>query len=301
MALAGAFIFPQAASAVSLKQTSVVDGDTVTLGDVFTGLSSNTEKVLGIAPQPGQEMVLNARTLLRIAVALDLPWRPASAADQVVVTRAASIIDRDMIDSALRAELESKGVSGKYQVVIPDSAAKIVLAPEIEPSIVISSMNFVPETGRFEADAVAPSLENPAYRTKIIGTIHKLVDVPVLHETLNAGSIINERDIDYIEIKESDVRPDMILSAETMIGMTPRRVVMSGKPLKTIDILAPQIIARGDTVTMMFKSGALTLTASGKALENGAKGDLIRVLNPNGNTTIEGFVTASREVTVKSF
>jgi flagella basal body P-ring formation protein FlgA len=300
-ALGGMIALSQAASAVSLKQNSIVSGNTITLGDVFHGLSEGGDKVLGIAPQPGQEMTLNARTLLRIAVAMDLPWRPASSADQITLTRAASIVDRDMIENALRAEVEKQGVSGKYNIVLPDVSAKMVLAPDIAPAVEIADFNMKPETGWFEATAYAPSAANPIQKIKINGTVQKMVSVPVLREPMRAGLIIGARDIDYIDIKESDVRHDMILKAENLIGMTPRRLVTSGKPLNTVDIESPQIIARGDVITMMFKSGPMTLTASGKALQNGAKGETIRVVNNTSNKTIEGIVTASKEVTVESF
>lgn len=297
----GMIALSQTASAVSLRESSVVTGNTITLGDVFHGLTEGGDKVLGIAPQPGHEMTLNARTLLRIAVAMNLPWRPASSADQIVLTRAASVIDRGMIEDALHAEIEKQGVTGKYNIVLPDLSAKMILAPEIAPSVEISEFNMKPDTGWFEATAYAPSVANPVKSMKINGTIQKMTSVPVLREPMQAGTVIGMRDIDYINIKESDVRHDMILNAEDMIGYTPRRLVNSGKPLNKLDIESPQIIARGDIITMMFKSGPMVLTASGKALQNGAKGDTIRVINASSNKTIEGIVTASKEVTVDSF
>lgn len=300
-ALAGVVILPHTARAVSLKQNSVVSGDTIVLGDVFQGLPANQDKVLGLAPQPGQEMVLNARTLLRIAIALDLPWRPATSGDHIVLTRAASIVSRDMIEDAVRAELEKDGVEGNYKVSIPDTAAQIILAPDLEPGVEITGFNYKPETGWFEAMAVAPSAANPVRSQKINGTVHKLIEVPVLRATLNAGDIIGARDLDLIEIKETDLRPDMIKDANELIGMTPRRMAVSGRPMKSSDLESPRIVTRGDIVTMQFMQGGLLLTANGKAMEHGAKGDTIRVVNSSSNKTIEALVTGSKEVTVQSF
>ncbi len=301
IALAGVIILPRVASAITLKPTAVVTADTVTLGDVFEGLSENGDKVLGISPRPGQEMVLNARTLLRIAMALDLPWRPANNAEQVVITRAASIVDRSMIEDSLRAGLETEGVSGKYKILFPDSTAQIILPHDTAPAVEISDIKIKPQTGWFEAMAFAPSIQSPLKKVKITGTIQKLVDVPVLRAPLKAGDIIGERDLDLMEIKETDLRAGMVLHAEDIIGMTPRRMTNPGKPLNAIDIEAPEIIARGDIVTMLFQQGGMTLTASGKAMEAGAKGDTIRIVNPASNKTIEGIVTASKEVTINSF
>lgn len=301
VALAGIIILPQTARAISLKQNSVVSGDTITLGDVFQGLPENHEKVLGLAPQPGQEMVLNARTLLRIAVALDLPWRPTNSGDHIVLTRAASLVDRDMIEEAIRVNLANEGMAGKYKIIIPDSSAQIILSPDIVPGVEITEFTMKPETGWFEAMAAAPSAANPVSRVKINGTIQKLVDVPVLRETLKAGDVIGARDLDTIEMSEKEIRQDMILKEEELVGMTPRRMTAPGKPLKTIDLEAPQVITRGDVVTMLFQSGAMTLTASGKAMEHGAKGDIIRVVNNSSKKTIEGLVTGDKEVTITSF
>ncbi len=299
--LSGVLVLPHTARAISLKQNSVVTGDTIRLDDVFQGLSSNEDKVLGLAPQPGQEMVLNARTLLRIAVALDLPWRPVNSSDHIVLTRAASVVDRAMIEDALRATLANEGVSGKYKIIIPDSAARIVLSPDVAPNVEIADFTMKPETGWFEATLAAPSAADPVSRVKINGTMQKLVDVPVLRGPLKAGDIIGERDLDYIEVSEKDVRQDMILKKEDLIGMTPRRMTSPGKVLKAVDFESPQIITRGDVVTMTFSQGGMTLTASGKAMEHGAKGDVIRVVNNSSKKTIEGLVTGDKEVTITSF
>ncbi len=298
--LAGAVLFPHSASAISLKSASVVSDKTITLGDIFTGLPEGGDRVLGLAPQPGQEMVLNARTLLRIALALDLPWRPVSAADQVVVTRAATIISREAIDAALAGKLQEHGVTGKYKTVIDDGMAQIILPRETEAGVEVDSFKYKPESGHFEAVLVSPSMENPLHRTKITGTVQKMTSIPVLRETLPSGSVIGMNDIDYIEVKETDLQQQTILRAEDLVGMSPRRMQYAGKPLRTSDMEMPRIVTRGDTVTMLLQAGGMTLTASGKALENGAKGDFIRVMNTSSNKMIEGLVTASKEVTVKT-
>jgi flagella basal body P-ring formation protein FlgA len=112
------------------------------------------------------------------------------------------------------------------------------------------------------------------------------------------GDIIGERDIDSIEIYAKELQPDMILDTETLVGMTPRRVMAPGKPVRGIDIITPELVSRGDNVTLVFDSAPLFLTAKGKALQNGGKGDMVRVVNVASNRTIEGTVTADGTVVV---
>jgi flagella basal body P-ring formation protein FlgA len=101
-----------------------------------------------------------------------------------------------------------------------------------------------------------------------------------------------------VKIYEREVQPDMILDAESLVGLTPRRIVSAGKPVRNIDVEMPELVARGDSVTLVFDSAPLYLTAKGKALQNGGKGDLVRVINIASNRSIEGVVTGDRQVTV---
>lgn len=296
-----ALIAPQTASAISLKETGVIEGDTIRLGDLFTGLERDADKVLGAAPRPGQDMTLNARTLIRIATALDLPWRPATSADQIVLRRAATIIDGPMIKDALKNEIAARGMPGKFDVVLPAGEQQIVLPQNTERSLEITSLNVVPGKDNFEAVIVAPSKSNPLQEMKINGTLRRVVDVPVLQGALQNGDVIGKQDIGFIESPAESVAQGTVLKVEDLIGMTPRRLLHAGQPVKASDVVSPRIVERGKNVTMTFIQAGLTLTAQGKALENGAKGDVIRVVNAASSKTIEATVTGAGEVSVQSF
>ncbi|GJL84369.1 MAG: flagellar basal body P-ring biosynthesis protein FlgA [Micavibrio sp.] len=287
------------AHAVDLRQNSVITDNTIKLGDVFYGLSGDADKVLGPAPRPGTEMVLNARTLMRIAIALDLPWRPASSADYVVLSRAATLVDREQIENGLKEALIEKGLKGNYNLKFADGNTDIIL-PQGQPgTIEITSISFDPKKDWFEADIVAPSKNNPIHRARLSGQVERLTSVPVLSDTLHKGTIIGKRDIEFVDLPSRSVNHDYIRNADDLRGMTPRRILHAGKPIQTSEIQAPRIVERGDFVTMIFEDGMLSLTAKGKALENGAKGDFIRVVNTGSNRTVEAVVTAEREVTVQ--
>lgn len=292
---------PLAASSVSLKQNSVIEGNTIKLGDVFNGLDDASEKVLGPAPRPGHDMVLNARTLLRIAVAMDLPWRPASNADYVVLSRAGSAIGQETVVSALKERLVKDSMQGNYTFSFATPLPEVVLPADIPAQAEVTDMKIQPDGKTFEATLAAPSDENPVQTFRLRGVMHRLVSVPVLVESLTKGAIIGKRDIQMIEMREHSLKDEMIMSQDALIGMTPRRLIVAGQPVTRADIEAPRTVERGDLVTMIFQQGGMTLTAQGKAMEHGATGDTIRVTNTSSNKTLEALVTASKEVTVKSF
>lgn len=301
-----ALLAAHGAYALDLRHHSVVSDNQIRLGDVFTGLNGpglehKADRVLGIAPRPGDEMVLDARTLQRVAIALDLPWRPTSHADQVVLTRAATVIDRALIESVLRDELVAQGLDGAFNMIIPSANSEIILPHDQPQSVEVVSMRYNPTQNRFEAQLAAPSKADQVRSLTVHGNVQRLIEVPVLRSTLRNGDVIGQRDIDYIEVPLQQIKHNVILDPRDLIGMTPRRVLITDKVIKSDDIEAPRIVSRGENVTMIFKEGGLVLTAQGKAMEFGSKGDHIRVTNLNSNKTVEAVVSGVKEVTVRSF
>ncbi|MBX2834387.1 MAG: flagellar basal body P-ring formation chaperone FlgA [Micavibrio sp.] len=301
-----ALVASSSANALDLRYTSIVEGSTITLGDIFAGLegpelSRKAERVLGAAPRPGTDMVLDARTLLRIALALDLDWRPGSSADQVVIRRAATVIDQDMIENRLKEALAIEGMEGDFNLVIPTVSTEMILPNDMDAVFEVTSLDFKPSQNRFTAEIAAPSKANPIQTLSVSGTIERLRPVPVLRQTLRAGDVIGARDISYISMPLNRIKHNIILNEQDLIGTTPRRMLTPDQPVLSTEVELPLVVKRGDNVTMIFTQGNLVLTAQGKAMQNGAKGDAIRVTNLNSSKTVSATVTADKEVSVIGF
>ncbi len=288
------------ALAASLKPTAIISSDTFTVGDIFSGLDGDTaDKVLGAAPLPGQDMVLNARTLMRIALALDLPWRPAHSLEQVTIRRAATIIEGAPIDDALTTRLRSEGVDGRFEIAYLTAGTPRLVLPADKPAMTeVTALNYDPSSGRFEATLAAPTADMPLTTLTVIGKVERLISVPVLKSTLGNGDIIGAGDITWAEIKHSTLQSDMMLQDTDLIGLTPRRLVAAGTPMRSRELERPQLVSRGAMITIAYRDGPLALTARGKAMQNGAKGDLIRVVNTASNRTVEAFVESQNTVAV---
>ena len=62
--------------------------------------------------------------------------------------------------------------------------------------------------------------------------------------------------------------------------------------LRTAETMKPELVQRNETVTLIYEVPGVTLTVRGKALEAGAEGDTIGVLNEQSKRTIQGVVIA---------
>ena len=287
------------ALAANLRAVSTIENNVITLGDVFEGLGKERAAyVLGPAPQPGQDIVLDARTLMRVAVALDLPWRPSSSADQVVLRREATVIGTQKLSSLLESALRNKGVDGNFRIEYNSAAPQIILPMDSKTTAKLTALNFNPQKDGFEATFTAASGTPDEKHLTVNGLVHRLVDVPVLKHNLRNGDIIHDTDMEWISVEADTLQPDTLMKAEELVGQTPRRMALAGKMLRERELQAPELVARGDNVLILFKQGPLLLSAKGRALENGAKNDMIRVVNLGSSRPIDATITASGVVTV---
>ena len=62
--------------------------------------------------------------------------------------------------------------------------------------------------------------------------------------------------------------------------------------------MRPSMVVKGATVLMVLDSPGITLTAQGQAVESGAIGERIRVLNPSSRAAVEAEVIGPDRVRV---
>jgi flagella basal body P-ring formation protein FlgA len=72
--------------------------------------------------------------------------------------------------------------------------------------------------------------------------------------------------------------------------MTARRPLRANQMLRISDIAMAPTIHRGTMVTLMVQTENMTLTAQGRALEDAAVGQPIRVINTMSNKPLTGVV-----------
>jgi len=286
------------ALAASLRSEAMITGDYIKLGDIFSGVE-NAEYILGPAPQPGKDMILNARTLYKIASALDVEWSPSSSAEQIVLKREAAIIPQTEITVTLEEKLKADGLDGKFSIGYTNAPTDIILPFGSEETIEITAFNFDPTKDTFNAVLVAPSAENPLKRISTSGRVERMISVPVLKNTLRAGDVIGTMDLDYIDLPQNRIANGTVLDEKDLVNMTPRRVIAGGKPVITNELEHPKMVDRGDAVTLIFNNGPMVLTVKGKSLQAGAMGDTVRVSNMDSNKNLQGVVTAHREITIR--
>ena len=289
----------RSATAADLRTVSVVEGDILRVGDIFENAGDRSDVVIGRTPLPGQDMRLNARTLMRIAKAAHIDWQAQSVMDEIIIRRDANVIGLETLETNIKQALTEKGLTGDVELTINESLSRLTL-PKDEPATAdIRNVRYNTADSRFSATVLAPSAERPLKKYEITGTAHQLVDVPVLNAQIKAGSVISASDLSTISLRDTMVPRGALVNIADLQGMAASKTLYPNKPLRGVDIALPQLVERGGELTIIYESDTIRLTAKGKALQNGARGEMIRVVNMESNKNLQAMVSGDGVVVVR--
>jgi flagella basal body P-ring formation protein FlgA len=115
-------------------------------------------------------------------------------------------------------------------------------------------------------------------------------DIAVLGRAIDKGEIVSATDFVLASRPAGEGRG--ALTPGEAAGKEAVKPLREGSPVRPFDLIRPQWVHRGEPVTIAVRSGALSITAQGKSLVNGAKGDSVRVVNLATNRTLDAVVDA---------
>lgn len=302
--LAFAWILPGTASAAPvLRDMVVVESDSLRLGDLFEDVGDKADIVVGPAPKIGRSAVYDALRLAKIARKYGLGWYPASQSSYVTVERAGRVITvsevEDALRTAVREYLAKHGAGRKVRVSVDNRHVPLYAEPRALSGVQVRSLWMDPAGERFTA-TVAASDAPSADVAKVSGRTFEVTSIPVLTRRMGSGEVVRAGDLKFREVRSDQIDADVITDADAVIGLSPRRYAVEDSPMKVSDFRPPVVVTKGSIVNMVVETPYMLLTAQGRASEDGAMGDVIRVLNTQSNTTVDAVVEGPSRVVIRT-
>lgn len=284
---------------VALTPNVTVNDGVVRLGDIFQGSGANADRVVAYAPRPGSRAVFDARWLKRVAAAYKLDWRPSSNAERVIIERASQIVSKSEIEELLHQRWVNDGGDASSRATISNRSFRLNLPMGTDGLLLnVEQMNVQPSNGRFNA-VVAWGTGNDE-RIRLSGRVERMTEVPMLTSRVMRGALIGEADIVWKSMPEARLPRSTITEADQIIGMAAKHSLQAGKPLSSGDVRRPLLVNRGETVTMVLRTQSMQLTAKGRALQHGSRGDTIRISNLQTNTVVDAIVTGPGQARIET-
>ena len=262
-----------------------VNGDRITAGDlasVFPAFATvAAEKVIGYAPEPGDHRIFEPAELLRIAGANGVELRNVTSA---CFERALMPLEAPAILNALRISLNRPGTEIEVlefsKFFVPPG--KIVFPLESLPARATDHVaiwnGYVDVNGR----------RFPIWaRARITVPQSRVVTAVQLH----AGQTISAGDVREEETRDFPPKIEPLKSATDCLQHLARRFMPAGTPITSADLMEPNDVERGDTVSITVRSGSALLTLPAEADMSGHEGQVIPFRNSSSGKVFRAEIT----------
>jgi flagellar basal body P-ring formation protein FlgA len=285
-----------------LRANVTVTGDVVRIGDVIDNAGVAAQIAIYRAPDLGTTGTLPTAQVLSVLRAHQVIGVEAKDIKQVSVTRLARTVEAKEIEQDVAHALEHRGGLGdaaNLTLTFDRDLQDVQLDASNSGAMQLVATRFEPRSGRFDVTfEVADDSGTAATRLRFTGNAIETVEAAVLTRNVERNDILKSSDVVIERRPKADVGGDAA-GRNHSVGMQMRHPMRSGQPLRSADLVKPDLVQRDQEVTVIYQSAGLYLTTRGKALDSGAEGDLVNVLNPQTKRTLSGTVSARAQVTIQ--
>ncbi len=284
---------------VTLRPVVELTNPAIRLSDVFKGVPKDIDREIAIAPSAGQSVTYDIRVLTRLAKQYRLGWDAKSYMDHALLTRAANTLTLEDIQPIVleNLKLEQNNQNVAPEIQFDNRSFSMALPADYAPKFKLINFTYDMRNKRFRGDIVAQAENGPRHHS-ISGRVIIKRKVPVVHQHIKKGAILSEQDFEWAWVKEQHLGKNAITNISDLIGMELRQSQNSGNFLRSRDVRFPRLVFRGSMVTMRIQTPIMLISTQGRALQDGKKGDVVRIKNMQSQRIIEGTVESNGVVKV---
>ncbi len=276
-----------AQAAPVLKAEVTVAAAVVTIGDMFEEPGDLAGTPLFRAPLPGTAGTVTLEAVRGAAAAAGLTDFVDAGVSLVRVARAGTLVDATQLAGLIAADLRARGIAGDHVTVqaVFDAGDIALNVEAVANPVQLVSLRYTPGNQGFNARFLVVGREQPVDLT---GRIELMVEAPHLVETRPAGTILQPADIEMRLVPLRFAETAGIPRLDQLVGKQLTRHSHSGLMLKASDVSEPLVVQRNSMVTVYLRSGPMTLSINGQALNGASVGQPVQVLNPVSRKILYG-------------
>jgi flagella basal body P-ring formation protein FlgA len=286
-----------------LKREVTVSSEVVRIGDLIENAGPAAATPIFRAPDLGRVGALPAQRVLDAVLAHGLVVVDARGIAEVTVTRSARVIASDDIEARIARALTGRNTLGDaktLKLVFDREVRPIELEPSVTADLSVARMSYDPYSRRFDLTFELGESGNQRRFFRYTGSAVETVEIATITRALVRGDIVKTSDVTIERRPKAELSGEPVAPAAEVVGLAARRAVRLGAALRTADLMKPELVQRGDTVTLQYAVPGVVVTLRGKAIDSGAEGDTVNVQNMESKRTVQGIVTGPGRVTVSS-
>lgn len=288
-----------------LRASVNVSGDIVRVGDLIDNAGAAAQVAVYRAPDIGTTGLLPAAQVIAALRAHQVIGVDTRNIKEVAVTRLARSVSIKDIELAVAQAVEHRsglGDAANISLSFDQAPQDLKFDAATSGALVPTAVRVDARSGRFDvAFEIAASPATSPVRLRFTGVAIETAEVAVLTRNIERNELVRAADVVMEKRPRAELGGAEPASREFAVGMQIRRAIRAGQALKVTDLAKPDLVLRDQTITVVYQTAGIYLTTQGKALENGADGDTVSVLNLQSKRTVFGRVTGRGQVSVEVF
>jgi len=305
-------------SNVALRAKSHHQGSMIRLGDIADISAASTSEVRNLgttvllpAPAPGTQHFLTRSQIrdLLTARGVDLGAIYFSGADVVEVgtaTLQAEEVDQEplapqltkeavesLLQDSIRQRLARQTGHTQWRVTTLLKAAAYQRVAKLGTTLTVSGGR-KPWTGR-QFFLVADDLGEQG--VTVAATVYKIQPVVTAVRTIERGELIRASDIE-IRQHEGSLSGAAVSKLANAIGMEARSTIKADSTVLEIQLKAPLLVERGETVTVFARTAGIAVRTFAVARQDGARDELVQVETVDDKQRFTARVSGRRQLEV---
>jgi flagella basal body P-ring formation protein FlgA len=286
----------------TLKASVTLAGELVHIADLVDNAGEAGDVAIFRAPDLGTTGSVLASRVLEAVRPYGLEAIDTTGVTAVVVTRAARDIAAEEIRQRVAEALGGQrglGAPGDLRLAFDQSLRTLHVETSATAELQVARLAYSSGTQRFDILLYVPGSAVMRHAPlRLTGTVIETAEAVVLSRPLRRGDIIRASDLTTERRPRAEVGDDRIGRIDLATGLAAKHPLRAGHALKQSDLMKPELIHRNEMVTLVYEVPGVLLTMRGKALEAGAEGDAVSVLNLESKRTVQGTVTELGRVAV---
>jgi flagellar basal body P-ring formation protein FlgA len=289
-------------AAPTLRANVTVTSDVVRVGDLIDNAGSAALIPVYRSPDLGTTGTLTVAQVLGVLRAKQVIGVMTGDIKEVQVSRLARTLANKDLENAVASALERRfglGDAANIMVTFDRGIADMRLDASNTGALQAVATRYDARGGRFDIAFEINNDSNPApTKLRLTGTAIETVEVAVLTRDIDRSDMLKSSDVAQERRPKAEVAGEPT-PRERAVGMQLRRPMRAGTPIRVADIARPEFVSRDQSVTVIYQVPGIYLTTRGKAIEGGAEGDTVSVINLQTKRTLTGVVTGRGQVTVQ--
>jgi flagella basal body P-ring formation protein FlgA len=232
------------------------------------------------------------RAIALLSLLLLVLVAPAGAA----LLRAGAPLTAPFAEGLVRAALQANGIEGEFEVLVDQPSLPLGNDATLATEVTLEQFRYDPGAGGFHGALVGTFETRERFRLPIFGRAQPVLRVPALRRPVAPDEVITAADLTWVQVPHAQVPPASFIEPAEIVGAQARRRLAAHRPLTGRDLGPQLLVRRGRPVELIYARPGLHVSALGLAQEDGALGDLVRVINAESRRQLQGIVSGPDEV-----